>query len=294
MTYKNQTAHANKKISVGRRVSAFCYLPATSDRIKPGLSAAFPEAAVGSTVTEVLQELPNVCLGSSLVCSGSPVPEPGPVVVTAGHEARVGGGVDDAAHDAVVPQGQEVPPLCSSGIPAAEAYGPFIWKQHVIFCVVEDSLCPVYLAATQTSTCVFNQRPTSGYLPEFSYRVFPTGQDILGIFGKNSGADFSSIVCLLEGGDAAVGHPIPEFDAAILAACHVHVGAGVVVDRADGICVLILGVAGHEALEGVDVVEPKGWVLGAHQDEIPRRVEGNGAEHLCFLDIFEGSFGRRL
>lgn len=84
-------------------------------------------------------------------------------------------------------------------------------------------------------------------------------------------------MCLLKGGDAAVGDPIPEFDAAILAACHVHVGAGVVVDGADGIGVLVLGVAGHEALEGVDVIQTKGWVLGPHQDEISRRVEGNGA-----------------
>lgn len=88
----------------------------------------------------------------SLVCRGPPVPEPGPVVVTAGHEAGVGGRVHDAAHDAVVPQGQEVPALGSSGIPAAQTYGPFIWEQHVIFCVVEHSLSPVYLAATQTST----------------------------------------------------------------------------------------------------------------------------------------------
>lgn len=62
-------------------------------------------------------------------------------------------------------------------------------------------------------------------------------------------------MCLLKGGDAAVGDPIPEFDAAVLAACHVHVGAGVVVDGADGVRVLVLGVAGHEALEGVDVIQ---------------------------------------
>lgn len=100
-------------------------------------------------------------------------------------------------------------------------------------------------------------------------------------------------MCLLEGGDAAVGDAIPEFDAAVLGARHVHVGAGVVVDGADGVRVLVLGVARHEALEGVDVVQTEGWVLGAHQDEIPGRVEGNGAQHLCFLRDWKGAEGKK-
>lgn len=93
----------------------------------------------------LLGELPSVC-------GGPPVPEPGPVVVAAGHEAGVGGGVHDAAHDAVVAQGQEVPALRSPGVPAAQADGPFVWQQHVILCVVEHSLSPVHLAPTQTCT----------------------------------------------------------------------------------------------------------------------------------------------
>lgn len=90
-------------------------------------------------------------------------------------------------------------------------------------------------------------------------------------------------MCFLKGGDAAVRDAVPQLDAAVLAAGHVHVGAGVVADRADGVGVLVLGVAGDEALEGVDVVEAKRGVLSAHQDEVSGRVEGDGAQHLRFL-----------
>ena len=47
------------------------------------------------------------------------VPKAGPEVITTGHEAWVGGGVDDTADDVVVTQGQKVLPLCRSGVPAA-------------------------------------------------------------------------------------------------------------------------------------------------------------------------------
>lgn len=70
---------------------------------------------------------------------------------------------------------------------------------------------------------------------------------------------------LLECGDAAVGDAVPQFDAAVFAACDVAVGGGVVADAADRVCVLVQRVAGHEALEGVDVIETEGGVLGSHQ-----------------------------
>lgn len=70
---------------------------------------------------------------------------------------------------------------------------------------------------------------------------------------------------LLKGGDAAVGDAVPQLNAAVFAAGHVAVGGGVVVDTADGVGVLVEWVAGHEALEGVYVVEAEGRMLGSHQ-----------------------------
>lgn len=88
----------------------------------------------------------------ALVCGWPPVPEPGPEVIAAGHEARVGGWVHNAAHDVVVAQGQQVSALSCARVPAAQADGPLIWQQHVVFCMVEDSLCPVHLPPAQAST----------------------------------------------------------------------------------------------------------------------------------------------
>lgn len=83
------------------------------------------------------------------VCGGSAVPEAGPEVIAAGHEARVGGGVHDASHNVIVSQGQQVFALCRARVPAAQADGALVWKQHVILRVVEHALGPVHLAATQ-------------------------------------------------------------------------------------------------------------------------------------------------
>lgn len=95
---------------------------------------------------------------------------------------------------------------------------------------------------------------------------------------------------LLKGGHAAVGDAVPQLDAAVLAAGDVAVGARVIADAADGVGVLVQRVAGHEALEGVDVVQPQRRVLRSHQQKVPRRVEGDGAQHLSLL---EGSRHRR-
>lgn len=59
---------------------------------------------------------------------------------------------------------------------------------------------------------------------------------------------------LLKGCDAAVGDAIPQLDAAVLAASDVHVGTRIIVNGADGIGVLVLGIAGDKTLEGVDVI----------------------------------------
>lgn len=87
----------------------------------------------------------------------------------------------------------------------------------------------------------------------------------------------------LKGCDAAIGDAVPQLDAAVLAASDVHVGTRVIVDRADGVGVLVLGIAGDETLEGVDVIEAKRGMLGPDQDEVSRRVERDGAQHLSFL-----------
>lgn len=73
---------------------------------------------------------------------------------------------------------------------------------------------------------------------------------------------------LLESGDAAVGDAIPKLDAAVLAAGDVGVGAGVVADATDGVCVLVQRVAGDKALEGVDVVKAECGVLRSNQQEV--------------------------
>lgn len=59
---------------------------------------------------------------------------------------------------------------------------------------------------------------------------------------------------LLEGGHTAVGDAVPQLDAAVLAAADIAVGGGVVADAADGVRVLVQRVAGHKALEGVDII----------------------------------------
>lgn len=112
--------------------------------------AASPEAALGSTIHHRGGKSPLGKVPS--VRGGSPVPEPGPVVVAAGHEAGVGGGVHDAAHDAVVAQRQQVPALGGARVPAAQADGSLVGQQHIILCVVEHCLSPVHLAPAQTST----------------------------------------------------------------------------------------------------------------------------------------------
>lgn len=80
---------------------------------------------------------------------------------------------------------------------------------------------------------------------------------------------------LLEGGHTAVRDTIPQFDVAIFAAGDVAVGRGIVADTTNGICVLVQWVAGHKALEGVDIVEAEGRVLRSYQQEVTRWVEGD-------------------
>lgn len=65
--------------------------------------------------------------GMALVCGWPPVPEPGPEVIAASHEAGVGGRMHDTAHDVVVAQGQQVSALSCARIPAAQANGPLVW-----------------------------------------------------------------------------------------------------------------------------------------------------------------------
>lgn len=55
----------------------------------------------------------------------------------------------DASHNVIVSQGQQVFALCRARVPAAQADGALVWKQHVILRVVEHALGPVHLAATQ-------------------------------------------------------------------------------------------------------------------------------------------------
>lgn len=88
---------------------------------------------------------------------------------------------------------------------------------------------------------------------------------------------------LLKGCDAAVGDAIPQLDAAVLAASDVHVGTRIIVNGADGIGVLVLGIAGDKTLEGVDVIQAKRGMLSSHQDEVSRRVERDGMQHFGFL-----------
>lgn len=83
------------------------------------------------------------------VCGGPTVPEAGPEIVTAGHEARVGGGMDDAADNVVVAQRKQVLPFCSPGVPAAEADGSLIRQQNVVLCVVEHALCAMHLTTAK-------------------------------------------------------------------------------------------------------------------------------------------------
>lgn len=94
------------------------------------------------------------------VCGGAAVPEAGPEVIATGHEAWIGGRVDDATDDVVVSQGQQVFPLSCARVPAAQADGALIWQQHIVLCVVEYTLCAMHLTATQTCTCNSREQVT--------------------------------------------------------------------------------------------------------------------------------------
>jgi hypothetical protein len=63
----------------------------------------------------------------------------------------------NAAHNVVVPQGQQIPALSRPRVPAAEADGPLVRQQHVVLGVVKDGLCPVHLPSTQARACHRNQ-----------------------------------------------------------------------------------------------------------------------------------------
>lgn len=86
------------------------------------------------------------------VCGGAAVPEARPEVVAAGHEAGVGGRVDDAADDVVVAQRQQVLPFGRAGVPAAQADGALVGQQHVVLSVVEHALGAMHLTAAQPRT----------------------------------------------------------------------------------------------------------------------------------------------
>lgn len=88
---------------------------------------------------------------------------------------------------------------------------------------------------------------------------------------------------LLKGCDAAIRDAIPQLDAAVLAASDVHVGTRIIVNRADSIGVLVLGIAGDKTLEGVDVIKAKRGMLRSNEDEVSRRVKRDGAQHFSFL-----------
>lgn len=90
--------------------------------------------------------------GCASVRGGAAVPEAGSEVVAAGHEAGIGGRVDDAADDVVVSQRQQVFPLGRARVPAAQADGALVRQQHVVLCVVEDALCTMHLTAAQPRT----------------------------------------------------------------------------------------------------------------------------------------------
>lgn len=92
--------------------------------------------------------------GGSSVRGGAAVPEAGSEVVAASHESGVGWRVNDAAHDVVVTQREEVAAFGRSGVPAAEADSPFVGEKDVVFGVVEHGLSPVNLASAQPSTCI--------------------------------------------------------------------------------------------------------------------------------------------
>lgn len=89
-----------------------------------------------------------------LVSGGAAIPESGSEVVAAGHEAGVGGWVDDTAHDVIVAQGEQVLPLGCAWIPAAQADGSLVRQQHIVLCVVENTLSAVRLSPTETRTCM--------------------------------------------------------------------------------------------------------------------------------------------
>lgn len=90
-------------------------------------------------------------------------------------------------------------------------------------------------------------------------------------------------MCFLKSRDASIGDAVPQLDAAVLAASHVHVGARVVINGTYGVRVLVLRVAGDETLKRVDVVKPKSGMLGPNEYEVSGRVERDGAQHLRLL-----------
>lgn len=87
----------------------------------------------------------------------------------------------------------------------------------------------------------------------------------------------------LESRDASIGNPIPQLDAAVLATRYVHVGAGIVINGADGIGVLVLRIAGDKTLKCVDVIQPQGGVLSPNEDKVSGRMKRDGAQHFSFL-----------
>lgn len=56
--------------------------------------------------------------------------------------------MDDATHNVVVSQRQQVFPLGCARVPAAQANGTLIWQQDVVLCVVEHTLRAMHLTAT--------------------------------------------------------------------------------------------------------------------------------------------------
>lgn len=103
----------------------------------------------------VLKKRPstNMGIGHVSVCGGAAVPEAGSEVVAAGHEAGIGGRVDNASDDVVVSQRQQVFPLGCARVPAAKADCALVGQQHVVLCVVEHTLRTMHLTAAQPRPC---------------------------------------------------------------------------------------------------------------------------------------------
>lgn len=84
------------------------------------------------------------------VGGGPAVPEPGTEVVTARHEAWVSGRMHNAAHNIVMAKREQVLSLGCARVPTAQADRSLIWQQHVVLCVVKDTLRAMRLTATQS------------------------------------------------------------------------------------------------------------------------------------------------